>query len=444
MPDDERPAGATSTVTPADPTATTPTAPAVHADAEFENAPVPADRRRGVLSVSAVWAGFPLILTSALTGATLVNGLGFQRGALAMVLGNLLLFVYVGTLGALSARTGHNFSLQASRTLGSKGYVAASGLLSTLVLGWFAVQTGLVGSSVTEQFDVSGVLVTVVAGALFTVGTLAGIRALTVIGAISVPLFLVLGVVATMRAATDGGAVWNYAGTGDALALGAGVSLVFALFADSGTMAADFNRWSRSPRQAWVSVATAFPVGCLVAMLLGGVVAAATAGAGDTFGVLTGMGGAMPAIAVVLLFVNLGSVCMHCLYNAAVGWSNLTRRTMRQATVVLGALGIVLAVAGIADHFVDWLNLLGVIVPPIGAVLIVDQALLAARRRVPPDAASPAVRWQAFAAWGVGSLCALLAQYLAPGLSAVVVGLVTAGLGYALITRATTPTTTAA
>lgn len=400
-------------------------------ESEYENEPVPLARRRSLLSVTAIWAGFPMIITAAVTGATLVHGLGFARGVVAMVIGNLLLFAYVGLLSANAARTGLNFALQAARTFGSTGSIVCSALLSTLVIGWFAVQTGLVGQSMATAFDVNLVAVTLLAGVLFTAVTLMGIRALSVIGMISVPLFLVLGVYAAVTAIRDGGAVWSYAGDPAAgLALGVGVTLVFALFADSGTLTADFTRWSRNRREAVLATASAFPVANLVAMLVGGTVAAAAGGAGDVFGIIAEQGGVLAAVAVVFLFVNLGSVCTHCLYNGAVGWSSILGSRMRVLTVVLGVVGILAAVLGIWNVFISWLNLLGVIVPPIGAVMIVDH--LVRRDRTPRS-----VRWQPFAAWVIASGVALVVSIWAPQLSTVVTGLLVAALAYWAITAAT-------
>lgn len=398
---------------------------------EYEQEPVPLSRRRSLFSVAAVWAGFPMIITAAVTGATLVHGLGFMRGLLAMVIGNALLFLYVGTLSGLSARRGLSFPLQAARTFGRVGYIAASMLLSTLVLGWFSVQTGLLGMTMAEAFDVDPILVAVFAGVLFTLFTLLGIRALAVIGAVSVPLFLILGLFTAQQAVAGGGDIWSYAGVPSSpMALGVGITLVFALFADSGTMTADFTRWSKTPLQAWLATASAFPGGNLVAMVIGGVTAAATSsGTGDIFGALAAQGGFLQVIAVIFLFVNLGSVCAHCLYNSAVGWSAIIKGRMRILTLALGGLGIVIAALGVGAFFIDWLNLLGVIVPPIGAVIIVDQVLV--RRAEPVNL--PAVRWQPFAAWGLGSGLALAAHLAAPQLSAVVVGLAASAAAYLLL-----------
>lgn len=400
---------------------------------EYENEPVPMSRRRSLLSVTSVWAGFPLVITSSLSGATIVQGLGFGPGLLAILVGCLLLFGYVGALSILAARTGSNFSLQASATFGRIGYVISSGLLSTLVLGWFAVQSALVGSSMAGSFDVNVPMISILAGLLFTGLTLLGIRALSIIGMVSGPLFLLFGFIAIIAGTVNGADVFSYQGGGAATAMtfGAAVTLVFALFADSGSMTADFTRWAKSPKHALVATASAFPVGHFITMLFGALLAAAAQSAdASIFSTVVGIGGVFPGIAVVLLVLNLASVCTHCLYNSAVGWAFITRGRMRVLTLVLGLVGTVVAGLGVWAYFVDWLNLLGIIVPPIGAIIITDQLLM--RRRVPT---AKRFRWQSFAAWAIGSGAALLANQTAPGLSNVVVGLVVAAVAYFAIAR---------
>ncbi|GAB4097717.1 cytosine permease [Brachybacterium horti] len=408
------------------------------AHSEYENEPVPIERRRSLLSVTSIWAGFPLVITSSISGATIVHGLGFGMGVLAILTGCLLLFVYVGALSALAARRGENFSLQASATFGRTGYVVSSALLSTLVLGWFAVQSALVGSSISESFDVNVPLISILAGLLFTGLTMLGIRALSIIGMISGPLFLLFGVIAVTIALSEGGDIFGYAGAGpeSIIGFGAAVTLVFALFADSGTMTADFTRWAKSPRDAVIATSTAFPLGHFVTMVFGGLVAAATGALGATiFSTTVSVGGIFPVIAIVLLIVNLASVCTHCLYNAAVGWSSILKMRMRMLTLVLGLVGTVVAGLGVWAYFVDWLNLLGIIVPPIGAIIIADQLLL--RRRA---ATVKKVRWQPFAAWAIGSGCALLANFQMPWMSNVVVGLVVATAAYVVLAKVTRDT----
>ncbi|GMK43461.1 cytosine permease [Paenibacillus glycanilyticus] len=402
-------------------------------ESEYEHSAVPLNKRKSLLSVTSIWVGFPMIITGAVTGATLVHGLGFKRGILAMLLGNVLLFAYVGLLSMLGAKDGNNFSLQASRTFGRKGYMVSSALLSTLVIGWFAVQTGLTGVSMSGAFDVSTVLIVVLAGIFYVALTLLGIKALSIIGMISAPLFLILGIYSVSEAAQNGHAVASYAGNAESpIAFWVAVTLVFALFADSGTMTADFTRWAKNGKHAAIATFAAFPVANLIAMVIGGIIAAATlTGSGDVFGVIVGKGGAVTWIAVIFLFVNLGSVCSHCLYNGAVGWSHITGTKMRTMTFILGIIGIVAAALGIWNYFVNWLNLLGVIVPPIGTIILMDQ--LVTRRT--STAIDTDIRYQPFLAWGIGSAAALIVNYQFPSQSTAITGMLVSAAAYWLVSK---------
>jgi len=166
---------------------------------------------------------------------------------------------------------------------------------------------------------------------------------------------------------------------------------------------------------------TAFPVANLVAQLFGLVVVAAGAAAapatdgGDFLTLLTGHGALLSALAVVFVFVNLGSVCAHCLYNGAVGYSHLFGSHMRKMVLVLGVIGGLLAVAGVWSLFLAWLNVLGMLVPPIGAVMITDQLLLGRLDR-------PA-----------GAVCALLVHLGLPGPGEAISGIIVGAALYALL-----------
>ncbi len=418
------------------------TAPVEHLglESEFEHEPVPAGHRRSLASVSAVWFGFPMILTNAIFGGTIVYGLGFWRGLAAILLGNLVLLTYVGALSYVAGTTGKNFALTAAETFGRRGATIAAGFLSTVVIGWFAFQTGLTGATLHTALGWNETAMIFLAGVLYIAMTFIGIRALTIIGVIAAPLFVVLAIVALVFAAHGGGlsGITSYTGGGAGaavLSIGAAVTIVIAGFADSGTMTADFTRWSRTGREAVLAAFSAFPIANFISLLVGGIVVAAGAAAtpadsgGDFLPILTTHGPVLSAIAVIFVFVNLGSVCTHCLYNGAVGWSQLTNSRMRLLTIVLGVLGLAAALAGVWSHFATWLNLLGIFVPPIGAVLIIDQLV---RRRTVPRAISQ-WRVQPFLAWALGSLAAYAVHVWAPQLSEAVAGLLVGALAYSAI-----------
>src|SRR5271154_745588 len=169
---------------------------------EYEHKPVPLSARRSLFSVTMVWIGFPMIITGAMTGSLLVLGMGFKNAFVAMLIGNLIMFGYVGLLGLLGVRDGMNFGLIASKVFGKKGFVVASGLLSTLLLGWYAVQTGITGALVSSTYGLNYVAMTVIAGLLYICITFVGVKGLHYIGLVSVPLFVILGLYVAFDAAS--------------------------------------------------------------------------------------------------------------------------------------------------------------------------------------------------------------------------------------------------
>ena len=404
---------------------------------EYEHEPVPASARRSAFSVTMVWIGFPMIITGAMTGSILVLGMGFKSALIAMIIGNIIMFGYVGALGLLGTKRGMNFALIASIVFGKNGYVLASGLLSTLLLGWYAVQTGITGALISSTFGLNYVAMTIVAGLLYIAVTFVGVRGLHWIGMASVPLFVILGIWVAFDAAstTTASAIFNYAGNNGVatMSMGVGLTVVIALFIDAGTVTADFNRWAATPTASLVSTFSAFPFANLIAMLVGGVMTAALAvpnanpfGADNMFGYMNGKQMAwLSVLAFVFLYANLGSVCSHCLYNAATGWSRILGTHMRIMAIVLGVLGIVVAAGNVWAFFIQWLSLLGILVPPIGAIILIDQYVLRPNAGISAD-------WRPlpFIAWAIGSLCAFLVEFWFPGLSTAISAAVVGGIVY--------------
>jgi cytosine permease len=102
-----------------------------------------------------------------------------------------------------------------------------------------------------------------------------------------------------------------------------------------------------------------------------------------------------------------------------------------------GTQGALAAFAGIWSYFSTWLNILGVLVQPIGVIIILDQVF--ASRRAP---AGSGLYWKPFAACAIGAAIAPLTHLYAPQLSDTVVAMVTGGIAFTALTLLTGSTTT--
>ncbi len=406
---------------------------------EFEQVPVPESHRKSVTSVAFVWLGFPLNFFPAVLGGVICALVGFQSTVLAIALGSLFMFVYVGTISYFAGRTGYSFALLAQRVFGRVGYLLMVGFLATAVIGWFAFNTGFTGATLHQTFGWNERLMTLLCAVAFILLTVVGVRGLKYIGMVAAPVVIVLTITALIFASNGVSVshIWNYPGvSGAGLSLGAAVTLVIATFADAGTMTGDFTRWSRNGREAVIATAAAFPIGNAFAFTSGavlvgtGIIGDPAVVGGNIITVMAHNHGAiLAALAGLCVVVSLGSVCAHCLYNGALGWSNLVRVPMRVLVVGFGVLAGTAAVAGIWNHLLDWLNLLGVFVPPLGGV-IVAAALCGAFATGTADQKPTSINVRSFVAYASGGLAGGLAHYQAPQLSEAVVGAVAAALAF--------------
>ena len=89
----------------------------------------------------------------------------------------------------------------------------------------------------------------------------------------------------------------------------------------------------------------------------------------DIFDVLILQGLTIPAI--LSLGFNIWSTNNNALYTSGLSISNVTKLPMKWVTLVAGGISTLLAIY-LYDHFVSYLSLLGSMIPPVGAVLIID------------------------------------------------------------------------
>ncbi len=372
----------------------------------------------GTFRLAMVWAGFPFILAITITGSVFAIKSSVPTATAAILLGSLLMFVYVGLLGEIGWRERRSFSQIAQTVFGDVGYLFVAGLLSVLVLGWFTINTAMPAEIFAASFGVPYWPIATVLGIVFVGVTARGIVGMNMISNLSVPLFgvliflafgMLLGHKANFAHAGHAG-IGNHALTFQEILAG-----VLASFADSGTLAPDFNRWASSRRASWLSVFAAFPLGFGIAMLAGVAFTSMLAAHGlktaDPFqsanpvGYLVSLGGAFTIVAVLVAIVNQGSNATHCLYNSTLGFSKLFGRRYIVTTAVAGAIGIVIAATGVWAFLLDWLEIIGILVPPIGAVVIVSHFTGYLSRRHAGELTGPAIApWTALTVGWAGGL----------------------------------------
>lgn len=101
-------------------------------------------------------------------------------------------------------------------------------------------------------------------------------------------------------------------------------------------------------------------------------------------------------------------------------------------TLLSGVIGTILAVAGIADVFASFLNIIAALVPPVAGVAIADYWIMGKGR---PDLwkEKEGVNWIGVVAWLAGAAVAKWSTFFVPTISGIIVSVVVYCLGAALI-----------
>jgi cytosine permease len=411
---------------------------------EYAYDPVPMEKRKSLLEVASVWMGFTMAASLAVLGGIVQAGVGVQNAIIAVLIGNLLLFLYSTGVGIISFRTGLNFSLVAQRSFGRKGYLLASLVLSALVLGWFAVQADMFGYLLATSGTVAlpQWLMTFGLSLIFMTTALLGYRAMVYLSYLVIPSFLILGALASYRAFASSGLDFSYVPQNASMGMGMAISIVAASFIVSATLTGDFVRWARSTRDVIIVHFLAFVVG-LSATMLFGVFLSASGQQTDIFTTLIALGLTIPAI--IMTGINLWSTCDNCLYNASLGFSNqlstvLKSKVSRRAvTLSLGIVGAAIAASGAFGQYDSWLIFLGTVVPPAGGIIMADYYLLNRHNREVVYGESytegPSFKWGAFLAWAVGIAAAYYLERAVPSIPAAYVGVIVGGGVYMLASR---------
>ena len=352
--------------------------PVKKVDTDFSNASVPAGARRSTTTMFMIMLGFTFFSASMWAGQNLAAGLDFKGFILALLLGGLILGAYTGSLGYIGAESGLSLDLLAQRSFGRKGSWLPSAMIGFTQMGWFGVGLAmfaipvakeLLGLEVTPDFmPWQGYLLVAVAGILMTASAYFGIKSLTIVSYIAVPLVAILGTVAMVMAVKQGdtGLIEQFSkGTKD-LGVIAGAGLVIGSFVSGGTATPNFTRFAKNGKIAAIVTVIAFFLGNSL-MFFFGAVSSIYVGGNDIFEVMLNLN--LFYVAVAVLGLNIWTTNDNALYSTGLGLANITGGSKKLMVLISGIIGTIAAV-WLYWNFCGWLNVLNCTLPPVGIILI--------------------------------------------------------------------------
>lgn len=346
-------------------------------DIDYAEQSVPVDRRQSFITMFMIMLGFTFFSASMWVGQEMAKGLDFYGFLGSLFLGGAILAVYTGLLGYVGAKTGMSLDLMSRRAFGLKGSYLPSAMISFTQIGWFGVGVAMFAIPVANELlggsRLAEWILVLVAGACMTSSAYFGIKSLTIVSYIAVPLVAILGTVAMILAVQrgDGTLISQFAKSSGTLTVIGGAGMVIGSFVSGGTATPNFSRFARNARQGVVTTVVAFFIGNSL-MFFFGAVSSIYVGGNDIFEVMINLN--LFYLAVLVLGLNIWTTNDNALYSAGLGLANIFGQKKKPMVLISGVIGTVTAV-WLYWNFTHWLNILNCTLPPIGVILILDYFL---------------------------------------------------------------------
>ncbi|MDH2424997.1 cytosine permease [Sphaerisporangium sp. TRM90804] len=399
---------------------------------------VPPSARYGWWTVAVQRFGMLSALSQFLLGATLGMGMRFWDAVLAITLGAVILEVVAIAVGVAGMREGLSTTVLARWAgFGRYGAGVVGVVVAVALLGWFGVQSAVLASGLSSLLGGPPVWVwSVLAGLVVTAVVVHGFRGMAWLAWITVPAFLVLaGWAITVELSKQSlSALVASAPPGPPLDLAQATTLVAGGFIVGAVISPDMCRMNRSVADVVKQTVLGITLGEYVIALVGVLLAHALR-TGDVIAIVTTTSGAVGTLVLVTATLKIND---WNLYSAGLGMTNTletafgVRVSRPLVTVVLGAVGTTLAAAGILDHLIDFLVLLGVAIPPVAGIMVAEYyvvrrwrpALEESRRTGTLPASAPAVVPAALVVWLGAALVGKFVTWGVPALNALAVAFV--------------------
>jgi cytosine permease len=412
---------------------------------DFSLTRVPTAERYSWVSVAIQRFGQLSALSQFLLGATLGFGMDFWSAFWALTLGAIILEIVAIFSGIAGQREGLSTSVLSRWTgFGRYGSALIGLVIAISLIGWFGVQNAVFAEGLHSLLGFLPIwLWAIITGLAVTFIVIYGFLSMTWTAYVTVPAFLLLAGYAIISALGHYslGQLIASPAPGHALSLAEGTTIVAGGFIVGSVITPDMTRYNRSVGDVVKQTILGITLGEYTIGLIGVLLAHAVKSS-DVIAIVTSTSGVIGTIVLIAATLKIND---WNLYSSSLGFVNtiytVSGRHVNRATVtmVVGVIGTILSALGVLSLFVPFLTILGVTIPPIAAIMVVDYFLVRTHRRELSESATrgelPAtvVSWNpvSIATWLLASIIGYTLQWGIPVLNA----LFSAAILYYLLTK---------
>lgn len=342
---------------------------------------VPEHDRRHWFGIATMRFGQMSALSQFLLGATLGFGMNFWTAFWALTLGAVTLEIVSIFVGIAGMKEGLSTTMLVRWSgFGRFGSVLVSVVIAISLVGWFGVQNQVFADGLNQLLGGPVWLWSILTGLLVTFVVVYGFLSMGYTAYIAVPLFMVVAFFSIGKALSHQslGHLISMPAAGTALPLAAGASMVAGGFITGAIISPDMTRYNRNIADVIKQTVLGITLGEYVIGLIGVLLAHAVK-SGNVITIVMSTSGVIGTVVLVTATIKIND---WNLYSSSLGIVNLfdvvfhKKISRAGVTILFGLFGTALSVMGILSHFEGFLSLLGVAVPPVGGILVVEYFLI--------------------------------------------------------------------
>lgn len=345
-------------------------------DADSRTPVDPAEAVSG-FQIGIVLIGISITLPLMYSAGELAQGMGLRSAITATFLGALALSLMSIPAAIVGASTRLSSYMIIEHTFGYAGAKFINFGFGVFLLGWYAVTAELFGRTLFLAASELTTLAlpewsyTVLSSLIVTVTTIYGFKAIDRLALIAVPFLLLslAGVVVLSLRQVALAELLDLPGSGS-IDMPTGISAVIGAAIVGVVLTPDLTRYARTTRDCVVAsfvgqgggMCIAYIVGMIPVLVWGELEPMA-------YMILMGFGG---LALVVLVFATWTTNVINLYSTALASRASVPLGDYRSVVIVMGVVGTLAAIIGISDQLIDFLILMGLLVPPIAGIYFAD------------------------------------------------------------------------
>ncbi len=376
-------------------------------------------------SIAFIWIGILICIPSLMIGGSLAEGLSIGQVVLTTVIAYSLIGALMTLTGIIGGDLGLPSAMCAAKAFGDSGSSYVISVISFISsIGWFGVQTATCAAAFSTMMEIFNIdfpqwAGCILWGAIMLATSVTGYTFTKVLNYVAVPFLVITCIYGAVRGINIMGMSDLMAYTpSESMTMTSGVSICIGGMAASVVISSDYSRYSKSRADTLkASFFGVLPAGVIM-VSIGGIMGVTT-GESDITQMFVNIG--FPVISMLILVLatwttNTGNAYVAGMACMKIG--NFREELRPRVTLIAGAIGIVMALTGLANSLTAFLNILSAIMPPVAGVMIADYYIFG---KAKPENwyRVKGVNWIGILSWGVGAVAGLFFSFFSSGFDSI-------------------------